>query len=106
MTRRLGISLALLALAALFVVPSVSGYYTDWLWFRELRYEGVFLRTLNAQAMVFAVTFTAVFAFLFANFSVARRSLRRPPGIVVGTDRKSTRLNSSHSRASRMPSSA
>ena len=30
----------------------------------------------------------------------------RDPGGAVGTDRKSTRLNSSHSQQSRMPSSA
>src|SRR4249919_1854452 len=84
MTRRIGISFALLVVAALLVVPSVSGYYTDWLWFRELKYDGVFLRTLNAQAVVFAATFAAVFLMLFGNFHLARRSLTRPH-IVVGT---------------------
>ena len=39
----------------LFVVPSAATFYTDWLWFVELGYEGVFLRTLNAQALVFVV---------------------------------------------------
>jgi hypothetical protein len=29
----------------LFVVPSAVGYYTDWLWFRELGYDSVFLRS-------------------------------------------------------------
>src|SRR3954465_15766192 len=83
MTRRLGVSALVLFLAALFIVPSVSAYYTDWLWFREVRYEGIFLRTLNAQATVFAATFAAVFIFLYAHFAVARRALRRPH-VVVG----------------------
>ena len=35
-----------------------------------------------------------------------RRLLARPAALVAGVDRKSTRLNSSHSGESRMPSSA
>ena len=41
----------------LLVVPSSVTYYTDWLWFRELGYEGIFLRSLNAQVFVFGATF-------------------------------------------------
>ena len=76
--------LGFLALVLIFVVPSVAQYYTDWLWFRELGYERVFLRTLNAQGGVFLATFAAVFGFLFINLRIARRALRRPQ-IVVGT---------------------
>ena len=42
--------LLLVAALLLFIVPTAVGFYTDWLWFRELGYEGVFLRSLNAQA--------------------------------------------------------
>jgi hypothetical protein len=76
--------LLLIAVSVLFLVPSGVSVYTDWLWFRELGYEGIFLRTLNAQFMVFAVTFAAVFSFLFFNIRLAGRSLRRPH-IVLGT---------------------
>jgi uncharacterized membrane protein (UPF0182 family) len=76
--------LGFLALVLMFVVPSVAQYYTDWLWFRELGYERVFLRTLNAQGAVFLATFAAVFGFLLINLRIARRALRRPQ-IVVGT---------------------
>jgi uncharacterized membrane protein (UPF0182 family) len=37
--------LLLVGAALLFIVPSSVNYYTDWLWFRELHYEGVFVRT-------------------------------------------------------------
>ena len=48
--KRIGLpGLILLLFVLLLVVPSAVEYYTDWLWFRELGYEGVFLRTLNAQ---------------------------------------------------------
>jgi uncharacterized membrane protein (UPF0182 family) len=83
MSRR-WVMLGLLVLALLFVVPSAAQYYTDWLWFRELGYERMFLRTLNAQGAVFTATFAAVFAFLFVNLRIARRALRRPQ-IVVAT---------------------
>lgn len=70
-------------LALLLVVPSAAVYYTDWLWYRELGYEHVFLRSLNAQSLVFVSTFAAVFVFLFANFAVAQTSARRPQYVVT-----------------------
>jgi uncharacterized protein len=76
--------LILLAGILLFAVPSSTVYYTDWLWFRELGYQGVFLRTLNAQALVFTATFAVSFLFLFFNLKVARKSLSRPQ-FVLGT---------------------
>jgi len=78
MRRRWPLTLGLVAVALLFLVPSSAGYYTDWLWFRDLGYEGVFLRTLNAQALAFAATFAAVFVFLYVNLVFARQALRRP----------------------------
>lgn len=81
--RRLSV-LLFLAFAALLIVPSSVQYYTDWLWFRELGYEGIFLRTLNAQVAVFAATFAAVFGFLFANLRIARGSITRPH-VTLGT---------------------
>jgi uncharacterized protein len=75
----------LLVAVVLFVLPSAVDYYTDWLWFKELGYEGVFLRTLNAQSAVFAGTFAAVFLFLFLNLRFARRRTADRPRVVLGT---------------------
>ncbi|MEO8482034.1 MAG: UPF0182 family protein [Acidobacteriota bacterium] len=77
--------LLLLAAILLFVIPSVASFYTDWLWFRELGYEGVFLRALNAQTAVFAGTFAAVYLFLFLNLRFARRRTEERPRVVIGT---------------------
>lgn len=77
--------LLLLALVVLFVVPSAVVYYTDWLWFRELGYEQIFLRTLNAQSAVFAATFAIVFSFLYFNLRFARRRTSDRPRVVLGT---------------------
>jgi len=80
-------SLFLLAVVLLFVLPSAVAYYTDWLWFVEVGYQSVFLRTLNAQTVVFAATFAAVFLFLFLNLHLARRTLNRPHIVLgVGAD--------------------
>jgi len=68
----------------LFIVPSSVEYYTDWLWFKELGYEGIFLRTLNAQFAVFGATFVATFLFLFLNLRIARGSITRPH-VMLGT---------------------
>jgi uncharacterized membrane protein (UPF0182 family) len=67
-------------------IPSTTVYYTDWLWFKELGYQGVFVRTLNAQAMVFGITFATAFLFLFLNLRIARGSLSRPQFILGSTD--------------------
>jgi uncharacterized membrane protein (UPF0182 family) len=69
----------------LFVVPAAVGYYTDWLWFRELGYEALFIRTLNAQALVFLATFAVVFLFLYFNLHFARRRTAQRPRVVFGT---------------------
>jgi uncharacterized membrane protein (UPF0182 family) len=76
--------LLLAAVVLLLVVPSSVRYYTDWLWFQELGYEGIFLRTLNAQLTVFAATFTVVFLFLYFNLRLARGTITRPH-IMFGT---------------------
>jgi uncharacterized membrane protein (UPF0182 family) len=76
--------LLLVGAALLFIVPSSVNYYTDWLWFRELHYEGVFVRTLNAQFAVFGATFATVFAFLYLNLIAARGTIMRAQ-VVVGT---------------------
>ncbi len=77
--------LLLLALVLLFVVPSAVAFYTDWLWFQELGYQALFLRTLNAQGAAFIVTFLVVFLFLHGNLRFARRRTSDRPRVVLGT---------------------
>ena len=74
----------LVAAVLLFVVPSAVGYYTDWLWFQEVGYTGVFLRTLNAQGAVFFATFTVAYLFLYFNLRVARVRTASRPRVVLG----------------------
>nr|PZN87750.1 MAG: hypothetical protein DIU54_03820 [Acidobacteriota bacterium] len=77
--------LLLLAAVVLFVLPSAVRYYTDWLWFQEVGYTSVFLRTLNAQAVVFLISFTVSYLFLLLNLRAAQSSSTPPrPRIVIG----------------------
>ena len=105
--RRWPLALGLVALVLLLAVPSSAVYYTDWLWYRELGYERVFLRTLNAQGTVFAATFAVVFLFLYVNFRIARGALRRP--LIVfgpGRDGRPLRLQTDQVTAWTRPAAA
>lgn len=68
-------SLIGLAVVLLFAIPSLSIYYTDWLWFQELGFTAVFLKSLNAQAAVFAAVFVPAFVFLYGNFRLSDRGI-------------------------------
>ncbi|MDA1305895.1 MAG: UPF0182 family protein [Acidobacteria bacterium] len=76
----------LIAAALLLVVPSAAVFYTDWLWFQELGYQSVFLRTYQAKSLLFVATFVVAFLFLFTNLRIARRALSRPQFILGTTE--------------------
>ena len=77
MSVRLSRTLLLLTLLALTtIVPACAEFYTDWLWFNEVGFEQVFLRSLTARSMVTAVTWLVVFVILWANLVVVLRSVR------------------------------
>ncbi len=77
----IGIGLAVAAVAVL-----VSGLYTDWLWFLEVGYPQVFLKTLWAKVRASFVGSTIVGIFLLLNLLYARRvpslSAEEPEGHV------------------------
>jgi uncharacterized membrane protein (UPF0182 family) len=70
--------LSFLALViAAFSVPSFAEFYTDWLWYVELGYEQVFLKSLSAQATTGMAVGIVVFVILWLNLRLSLRSLRR-----------------------------
>jgi hypothetical protein len=70
------IVLALIGLVV-FVAPWLVTLYTDWLWFREVGYEQVFLRILSARATLGGVVFLVALAVLYLNLRLAQRALKR-----------------------------
>ncbi len=69
---RLIILLVVLAAA----IPGFAEFYTDLLWFREVGYEQVYLRSITVRSMVTTVTAAVVFTILAVNLLPAFRAFR------------------------------
>ena len=52
-TRRILLGVAAAAFIALVAVPWLASFATDWLWFREIHFESVFLTSLAARGLLF-----------------------------------------------------
>jgi uncharacterized membrane protein (UPF0182 family) len=66
--------LLLLVLLVLGLVAQVVPLYTDWLWFGEVGYTDVFVKTLSIRGSLFAAMAIAVLVFLYANLTFAART--------------------------------
>lgn len=80
---RLRAPILLLLVLAVTAVPAFAEFYTDWLWFQEVGYEHVFLRSLTVRAIVATLAGLAAFALLAGNLLVAMRALRPRPFMVA-----------------------
>jgi uncharacterized protein len=65
--------LALASLALLSTAGQIVGFYTDWLWFREVQFTSVFVTVLQTQVLLGVVTGAAFFLILYGNVTLARR---------------------------------
>ena len=74
MNRPPPVLLLLLALLALALVAQFVPLYTDWLWFGEVGYTSVFVKTLSLRGSLFAALAVAVLVFLYANLTFAART--------------------------------
>src|SRR5690349_8678906 len=73
--RRPALIVLLLAVGlALVVLVSVVPFYTNWLWFEEVGYTGVFWTGLSTQGSLFTVVAVGVLIFLWANLTLAART--------------------------------
>lgn len=69
----LSIAFGILAAIA-FIFFSAAGIYTDWLWFRQLGFEGVFTTQIIGQVLAFAVGFVLVTLISAIGLNLAWRS--------------------------------
>lgn len=70
----------LIALATLLVLfgPHAVAFYTDWLWFLNVGYQSVFVRTLLIKGELWLATAVLFFAILYGNLRIARLTGDRP----------------------------
>lgn len=67
----------------LVILPALSVFFTDWMWFASLGYESVFLTFLEGKIFTGLVVGIFFFLFLFLNFSAALK-ITEKKGIAFG----------------------
>src|SRR3954468_17469310 len=70
--RRFFIWVAAAVFAAFIVVPWLASFVTDWLWFNEVGFQTVFLRSLLWRVGLFVVGGVIAFAYFYGNVRLAR----------------------------------
>jgi uncharacterized membrane protein (UPF0182 family) len=63
---------------AVVVVPWFGTFVTDWLWYSEIGYQSIFLKSLVTRALLFVLAGGCAFAFLYGNAAWTRRGV---PGL-------------------------
>ncbi|HXD22742.1 MAG TPA: UPF0182 family protein, partial [Gemmatimonadaceae bacterium] len=74
---------AALVFLAVVVVPWLGGFATDWLWFREVHFEAVFLTSLKWRAALFIGGTAVAFGLLYGNVRIATGSGAGFPALFV-----------------------
>jgi uncharacterized membrane protein (UPF0182 family) len=75
--------LGIATLALLSTAGQIVGFYTDWLWFREVQFTSVFVTVLQTQALLGVVTGAAFFLLLYGNMTLARQLAPREALVTV-----------------------
>ena len=76
--------LALLAILLLVTLPSLAEIYTEWLWFGEVGYQSVFIKSLATKGILGLLSFVGTFVVLFASLRLAVRGPNRPYTVFPG----------------------
>jgi uncharacterized membrane protein (UPF0182 family) len=74
----------LIVIVLLFLgIPAAAEFYTDWLWFTEVGYASVFVRSLTVETLVTAGVGLVTMALVGGNAVLALRGLRPRPFLVA-----------------------
>ena len=84
MRSRSGITIALIALLLFVALPSLANLYTEWLWFGEVGYQSIFLKSLTTKGLIGSVGFLIAFVVLYANLRFATKEIHRPYVLFAG----------------------
>ncbi|HIN18936.1 MAG TPA: hypothetical protein EYM68_13715, partial [Gammaproteobacteria bacterium] len=60
------------------VVPSFAGFYTDWVWFEQVGFDQVFIRSLASKVILGGVVFAIAFSVLLSGLRYALREMTEP----------------------------
>src|SRR5450759_4774289 len=85
---------------ALVVVPWLAGFFTDWLWFKEIGFQTVFATSLIWRIGLFVLGGAFTFAYFYGNVRMARGAgsgfpvlfVNRGDGVTVDVSRMFTKL--------------
>ena len=81
--RRVGFVVLGALLLVILVLPGIAGFATDWLWFREVQFEAVFLTSLRWRVALFVAGAIVAFGILYGNIWWARRGAAGFPALFV-----------------------
>ena len=71
---RILLGVAVIVAVLLLIGPRLIGMYTDWLWFGEVNFRGVFTKVLLTRALLFLVVGVVVGAIVWLAMMLAYRS--------------------------------
>ncbi len=71
-----------LIIIALMIVLKILGMYTDWMFFKEVAYEGVFLKILSSEVLAGVIVGLMSFAFILLNLLPVGKARFLAPQIV------------------------
>ena len=85
---------------ALIVVPWLAGFFTDWLWFKEIGFQTVFATSLIWRIGLFILGGAFTFAYFYGNVRLARGAVtafpvlfvNRGDGVTIDVSRMFTKL--------------
>ena len=98
--RRIVLWIVAAIFVALIVIPWLAGFFTDWLWFKEIGFQTVFATSLIWRVGLFFVGGAFTFAYFYGNVRMARGAgtafpvlfVNRGDGVTVDVSRMFTKL--------------
>ena len=81
--RRIVLSVIAIGFLAIVVIPWLAGFATDWLWYNEIHFQSVFLKSLVSRGLLFVIAGLVAFAFLYGNVRWARRGATGVPALYL-----------------------
>ncbi|HUQ98978.1 MAG TPA: UPF0182 family protein [Gemmatimonadaceae bacterium] len=98
--KRVLLGLIAAAFVVMILLPWLASFFTDWLWFSEIGFQSVFIRSLVWRLVLFLIGGIVAFAYLYGNVRIARGGgaafpvlyVNRGDGVNIDVSRAFTKL--------------